>query len=65
MRKTQILTNELVCLGLSILDLTKTVMYELWYDYPKLKYEKKVKTLLYRYRKLHFSCKNTTFRKSL
>ena len=47
MRKTQILKNELVSLGLSILDLIKTVMYELWYDYPKPKYEKKFKTLLY------------------
>ena len=27
-RKTQILMNKLVCLGLSILDLSKTVMYE-------------------------------------
>ena len=27
-----------VCFGLSILDLSKTVMYELWYDYVKSKY---------------------------
>ena len=33
MRKTQILMNKHVFLGLSILDLSKTVMYELWYDY--------------------------------
>ena len=38
-RKTQILMNELVYLGLSILDLSKTVMYELWYDYVKPKYD--------------------------
>ena len=30
MRKTQILMNELVCLGLAILYLSKTVMYEVW-----------------------------------
>ena len=30
MRKTQILMNSLVDLGLSILDLSKTVMYEFW-----------------------------------
>ena len=30
--------NEPVNLGLSILDLCKTVMYEIWYDYVKLKY---------------------------
>ena len=27
--------NKLVYLGLSILDLSKTVMYEFWYDYVK------------------------------
>ena len=36
MRKTQILMNKSVYLGLSIiLDLSKTVMYEFWYDYVK------------------------------
>ena len=39
MRKTQILMNEPVYLGLSILDLTETVMYEFWYDYIKPKYD--------------------------
>ena len=38
MRKTQILINKLVYLGLSILVLSKTVMYELWYDYVNSKY---------------------------
>ena len=33
MRKTQILMNKSVYLGLLILDLSKTVMYEFWYDY--------------------------------
>ena len=28
MRKTQILTNKFIYLGLSVLDLSKTVMYE-------------------------------------
>ena len=37
MRKTQILMNKPVYLGLSILDLSKTVMYEFWYDYVKPK----------------------------
>ena len=32
MRKTQILMNKSVYLGLLILDLSKTVMYEFWYD---------------------------------
>ena len=38
MKKTQILMNGPVYLGLSILDLSKTVMYEFWYDYLKPKY---------------------------
>ena len=38
MRKTQTLMNKPVYLGLSILDLRETVMYEFWYDYVKPKY---------------------------
>ena len=38
MRKTQILINRLLYLGLLILDLSKTVMCEFWYDYIKPKY---------------------------
>ena len=38
MRKTQIIMNTSVYLGLSILDLSKTVMCKFWYDYVKLKY---------------------------
>ena len=43
MRKTQILINKPVYLGLSILDLSKTVMYEFWYDYVKPKYSENEK----------------------
>ena len=43
MRKTQILMNKPVYLGLSILDLSKTVMYEFWYDYVKPKYRENAK----------------------
>ena len=39
MRKTQILINKLLHLGLSILDLSKTIMFEFWYDYVKPEYE--------------------------
>ena len=38
MIKTQILMNKPVYLGLSILDLSKKVMYEFWYHYVKPKY---------------------------
>ena len=37
MRKTQILMNKPVYLGLSTLDLSETAMYELWYVYVKPK----------------------------
>ena len=43
MRKTQILMNKPVYLGLSKLDLSKTVMYEFWYNYGKPKCGENVK----------------------
>ena len=39
MRERQKLINKPVYLGLSILDLSKTVMYGFWYDYVKPKYD--------------------------
>ena len=38
--------NKPVSLGSSILDLTKIVMYEFWYDYVKLKYDKNTNLIL-------------------
>ena len=38
MIKTQTLMNKPANLGLSVLDLSKTVMYEFWYDYVKPKH---------------------------
>ena len=41
-RKTQIIVNKpvyLIYLGLSVLDLRKTVMSKFWYDYVKTKYD--------------------------
>ena len=43
MRKTKILLIKPVYLGLSILDLSKTTMYEFWYDYVKPKYGENAK----------------------
>ena len=43
MRKTEILRNKPVYLGLSILKLSKTLMYEFWCDYVKPKYDEKAK----------------------
>ena len=43
MKKTQITMNKPVYSGLSILELSKTVTYEFWYDYIKLKYGENAK----------------------
>ena len=45
MSKTQILMNKPVYLALSILDLSKTVMHEFWYNYVKPKYGENEKLL--------------------
>ena len=41
MKKPEILLNKPVYLGLSILELSKILMYEFWYDYAKPKLLKK------------------------
>ena len=38
MKKTKVKMNKPIYLGLSILEISKTLMYELWYDYMKPKY---------------------------
>ena len=43
MKKTQIFINRSVYLGLSILEISKIIIYEFRYDHVKLKYNKKVK----------------------
>ena len=43
MKKTEILMNEPVYLGLSIPELNKIFMYEFWHDFVKPKYGVKAK----------------------
>ena len=43
MKKTETLINKYVYLRLPILELSKTLMYEFWYDYVKPKYGEKAK----------------------
>ena len=43
MNKTKVKMNKPIYLGLSILDISKILMYEFWYDYMKLIYKNKVK----------------------
>ena len=47
-KKTKVKLNKPVYLGMSILDISKTLMYKFWYDYIKPKYEDRAK-LLYGY----------------
>ena len=48
MKQTKIIVNKTVYLGMSILDFSKTLMYEFWYHYIKPKYGDS-KTMLYGY----------------
>ena len=43
MKKTKLKINKLVYLGMSILDISKTLMYEFWYDYIKPKHRDRAK----------------------
>ena len=43
MKKTKVKMNKPIYLGLSILEISKTLMYEFWSDYMKLKYGDNVK----------------------
>ena len=43
MKKAKVKINKPVYLGMSILVISKTLMYEFWYDYVKPKYKDKVK----------------------
>ena len=43
MKKTKVKMNKPIYLGLSILEISKILMYEFWYDYTKLKYNDNVR----------------------
>ena len=43
MKKTKVNVNKPIYLGLSILEISKTLMYEFWLDYMKPKYNDDVK----------------------
>ena len=43
MKKTKVKMNKPIYLGLSILEISKTLMYEFWYNYMKPKYNNETK----------------------
>ena len=43
MKKSKVKMNKPIYIGLSILEISKILMYEFWYDYMKSKYGNKVK----------------------
>ena len=43
MKKTKVKINKPIYLGLSILEISKILMYEFWFDYMKPKYGENVK----------------------
>ena len=43
MRKTEVLMDKPIAVGQAILDISKTLMYEFWYDYLKPKYQDNIK----------------------
>ena len=43
MKKTKVKMNKAIYLGLSILEISKILMYEFWYDYMKPKYDNNIK----------------------
>ena len=43
MKKARVKLNKPVYLGVSILDITKPLMYKFWYEYTKPKYEHRAK----------------------
>ena len=43
MKKVEVKMNKPILLGQAILDISKTLMYEFWYDYIKLKYGEKAR----------------------
>ena len=43
MKKAKVKMNKPVYLGMSLLDISKALMYEFWYDYIKPKYQDKAK----------------------
>ena len=55
MKKTKVKMNKSVYLGMSVLDISKTLMYEFWYDYVYDKVSRQSKIMLHGYWQLFYS----------
>ena len=64
MRKTKVKMNKPVYLGQAIFDISKTLIYEFYYDYLKVKHKDKVKPC-YMNRVLFYTLKQEIFTKTL
>ena len=65
MKKTKAKMNKPIYLGLSILEISKTLMYEFWYDYMKPKYGNDVKLCYMDTDSFIMSIKTTDFYKDI
>ena len=65
MKKTKLYFNKPVDLGVSILDLSKSLMYEFYYNYIKTKYRDKAKLLFTDTDSLAYEIKTTVFYKDI
>ena len=54
MKKMKVKMNKSVYLGLSILGISKTLMYKFWYGYIKPKYQDNARIMLYGYRQFYY-----------
>ena len=64
MKKTKSKMNKPIYLGMSILDISKTLMYKFWYDYIKPKYQDS-KTVLHGYDSFIIYIKTEDFYKDI
>ena len=65
MKKTKLYSNKPVYLGMSILDLSKSLMYDFHYNYIKTKYEDKAKLLFTNANSLAYEIKTEYFYKDI
>ena len=57
MKETSVKMNKPLYLGMSVLDISKTLMYKLWCDSIKPKYRFKSQRIVYKRQKIkYFSC---------